>query len=76
MKERLLKISEEVPATTSSESVAPTSNNGDSIDDFLNVIESSKPSTAIDRLNPNELKWIGTFHSIFLKILKEDVEKL
>lgn len=43
MKERLLKISEEITNT---------------------------------RLQPHTLKWIGTFHSIFLKILKEDIEKL
>lgn len=27
-------------------------------------------------LDTRKLKWIGTFHSIFLKILKEDIEKL
>jgi DNA helicase-2/ATP-dependent DNA helicase PcrA len=27
-------------------------------------------------LTHNNLKWVGTFHSIFLKILKEDIEKL
>ena len=27
-------------------------------------------------LEARELKWIGTFHSIFLKILKEDIEDL
>jgi superfamily I DNA/RNA helicase len=27
-------------------------------------------------LHPQNLKWIGTFHSIFLKILKEDIGQL
>jgi len=24
----------------------------------------------------NDFKWIGTFHSVFLKILKEDIDRL
>lgn len=28
------------------------------------------------KFSENALKWIGTFHSIFLKMLKEDIEKL
>jgi superfamily I DNA/RNA helicase len=35
-------------------------------------------STAVKKSlhSANDLKWIGTFHSIFLKILKEDIDKL
>jgi superfamily I DNA/RNA helicase len=36
-----------------------------------------KSVSTFQRLNVStSLKWIGTFHSIFLKILKEDIEKL
>ena len=31
---------------------------------------------SMQHLDPRKLKWIGTFHSIFLKILKEDIERL
>ena len=50
----------------------------DSIDDFLNFIEQTKPSTVGNNVKYTEkdFKWIGTFHSIFLKILKEDIDKL
>ena len=49
---------------------------GDSIDDFLSGIQASKPATHAKNLDANSFKWIGTFHSIFLKMLKEDIEKL
>jgi superfamily I DNA/RNA helicase len=40
-------------------------------------MESSAPkSSSLYQLHTHELKWIGTFHSIFLKILKEDIDKL
>ena len=44
----------------------------DSIDDFLNFIEQTKPSIGGNNVKYTEkdFKWIGTFHSIFLKILK------
>jgi len=50
----------------------------DSIDDFLNFIEQTKPSIGGNNVKYTEkdFKWIGTFHSIFLKILKEDIDKL
>lgn len=55
-----------------------TSSPEDSIDDFLNFIEQTKPSTVGNNVKYTEkdFKWIGTFHSIFLKILKEDIDKL
>ncbi|MBU0625946.1 UvrD-helicase domain-containing protein [Patescibacteria group bacterium] len=46
------------------------------MDEFLSSIESSKSSQTFNSLRPHELKWIGTFHSIFLKIMKEDIDKL
>jgi len=55
-----------------------TSSPEDSIDDFLNFIEQTKPSIGGNNVKYTEkdFKWIGTFHSIFLKILKEDIDKL
>jgi hypothetical protein len=49
--------------------------------DFLSAMEASAPkiphSPLFERgLSPQSLKRIGTFHSIFLKILKEDIDKL
>ncbi len=37
----------------------------------------TKSNIKMKHLNATtDLKWIGTFHSIFLKILKEDIDKL
>ena len=74
MRERLIKISWEIAniGTVKKEK----ENTGDSIDDFLQSIEQSAPATKKDLLQPQDTKWIWTFHSIFLKILKEDIEKL
>jgi len=75
MRERLVKISEEIAGE---EKKAPKKEpiiKGDSIDDFLQSIDEGKPATT--SFNPNTAtKRIGTFHSIFLKILKEDIDKL
>ncbi|MFA5747613.1 MAG: UvrD-helicase domain-containing protein [Candidatus Absconditabacterales bacterium] len=78
MKERLMKIAEDIRMIsdeTRKSSDETRKSSDDSIDDFLNTIENnSSVSKSIDL--SNNLKWIGTFHSIFLKILKEDIEKL
>lgn len=98
MKERLLKISEEISSGTrdadrgTKDSIQSSWANAkdldsslrsewqyldDSLGDFLNAMQSSAPAnTSANRLLPHTLKWIWTFHSIFLKILKEDIEKL
>jgi superfamily I DNA/RNA helicase len=40
-------------------------------------MESSTPQrSSLYQLRSQDLKWIGTFHSIFLKILKEDIDNL
>ncbi|AHB41334.1 hypothetical protein P148_SR1C00001G0543 [candidate division SR1 bacterium RAAC1_SR1_1] len=78
MKERLVKIAQDLQSKGSnatSESEIMTNSSGDGIDDFLNTIQSSTPSQP-RILDGNSFKWIGTFHSIFLKMLKEDIEKL
>ena len=84
MKERLLKISEEIwnevhdEWWTKSEAI-PQSQWSDDIMDFLMAIEWDKEKSSYSNqysLFPYQMKWIGTFHSIFLKILKEDIDKL
>ncbi len=47
-----------------------------SIDDFLAFVESNSQSKWNQSYWVNDFKWIWTFHSIFLKILKEDIENL
>lgn len=85
MKERLVKISEEMPTmnkvstkkdvTEQSEGIPQSGN--DSIADFLESIQENEEILTPKKFYTVEsLKRIGTFHSIFLKILKEDVEKL
>jgi len=85
MRERLLKISEEIlshkiqsPKSIKSDLTTLETwwlSTDNSIDDFLQSIEWSSPSPS-KILSPTALKWIWTFHSIFLKILKEDIDKL
>lgn len=79
MKERLIELADEIAAlnlnTKNEIETKPSSEGGDDIDDFLNAIEQSAP--VIPRTyGLNDFKWIGTFHWIFLKILKEDIEAL
>jgi DNA helicase-2/ATP-dependent DNA helicase PcrA len=42
----------------------------------LSFIESTAPATISPKLTAQSFPWIGTFHSIFLKILKQDIEHL
>ena len=72
MKERLIKLWDEI----SSQSFSNEEQKSDSdFWDFLNEMNTTTPSS-MQHLDPRKLKWIGTFHSIFLKILKEDIERL
>jgi len=75
MKERIIKIAGDIhqeQKDTKKEEKLP---DGDSITDFLNAIEKTSPTTSTS-ISPHKLQRIWTFHSIFLKILKEDIEKL
>jgi len=86
MRERLVKISEEINEKNLSSNRTernldsfPTAqnNNWNDLDDFLNAMNQTQSTTVKKSLHSaNDLKWIGTFHSIFLKILKEDIDKL
>lgn len=67
MKQRLLEIWEEMTKI----------NNKDEELDFDAIINWQKIDQWTSyRLSPWDLKWVWTFHSIFLKILKEDIEWL
>ena len=78
MKERLVKIAKDLQQqwfnSNQSESESSSTTWTD-IDNFLDQIQSSEPAQ-LSYLHEHSFKRIGTFHSIFLKILKEDIEKL
>ena len=78
MKERLVKISEDMQTLktgTKKEEAKKTIES--SIEDFLeSVINNQEVLTPQKLYTAASLKRIGTFHSVFLKILKEDIEKL
>lgn len=65
MKERLVQLGEEIALE------------GDfwKEDDFDQLIEetTAKP---VNNISKSRLKWVGTFHSIFLKILKQEIENV
>jgi len=83
MKERILKLWEEMSTLKTEPEAIPRSENttwwvDESIDSFLDAMETTAQSQAnywSNILKVQDLKWIWTFHSIFLKILKEDIEK-
>ena len=77
MKERLIKLWDDISAQSFTEENKATEESQDSdkdFQDFMNSIQSSWSKAK--SLDPRRLKWIWTFHSIFLKILKEDIEAL
>ena len=80
MKERLVKLWDDISAQNFSdeweEKKENTSSWDDDLQDFINAMESNKSWSWSFHLDPRRLKWIWTFHSIFLKILKEDIEAL
>lgn len=77
MKERLVKIAQDLQSQWSTANLDSQNEllDWDGIDDFLSHIQSKTPSSP-RFLDQNSFKWIGTFHSIFLKMLKEDIGKL
>jgi len=46
------------------------------MDSFLDEMEQTTTNQNKSKYGLNDFKWIGTFHSVFLKILKEDIVKL
>jgi len=86
MKERLVKIAEEMQEKGISNQENNNGNNKDQennksdfgTDDvagFLSSIQQSE-KPAKQHYDMNSFAWVGTFHSMFLKILKQDIEKL
>ena len=74
MKERLIKLGDEILSQNFDQGNQKEKANSDDLSDFLSEMQSS---VKIQKgLEAREFKWIGTFHSIFLKILKEDIEAL
>ena len=77
MKERLVKISKEISLAKKEQQKEEVKIEWDSISDFLeSITKDDEVMTPNHFQTASSLKRIGTFHSIFLKILKEDIEKL
>lgn len=79
MKERLVKISEDIVSAKqgNKDKEEIKQNDDDSITGFLESVKSENAVASKENFQTMaSLKRIGTFHSIFLKILKEDIEKL
>ena len=74
MKERLIKLGDEILSQNFDQGNPQEKADSDDLSDFLSEMQSS--AKIQKGLEARELKWIGTFHSIFLKILKEDIEAL
>lgn len=76
MKERIVKIADEINQLKDfKEPWEEKETEVDSIDDFIQQIQKSAPAKK-HNISVEKLKWIGTFHSIFLRILKDDIEQL
>ncbi|HRX63928.1 MAG TPA: 3'-5' exonuclease [Candidatus Absconditabacterales bacterium] len=85
MKERLVELADEIgnldfgseEGEKNSEPGTLNSTHGnDSINDFLDFVEETSKDKNKSGYTMNDFKWIGTFHSVFLKILKEDIDRL
>ena len=74
MKERLIKLGDEILSQNFDQGNSQEKADSGDLSDFLSEMQSS--AKIQKGLEARELKWIGTFHSIFLKILKEDIEAL
>ncbi len=76
MKERLVKLGDDIAQQTFNEEEKDTEKSSDSdFNEFIDSIQKA-PKKWAKPLDIRKLKWIWTFHSIFLKILKEDIEAL
>jgi DNA helicase-2/ATP-dependent DNA helicase PcrA len=79
MKERLVKLWDDIAAQDFSEEwkeEVKSDWKDDDLQDFISAMQSWSKYSSKFTLDPRRLKWIWTFHSIFLKILKEDIELL
>jgi superfamily I DNA/RNA helicase len=89
MKERLVDLTREmahlsdqtnnrpIVTHTHSQGNAEKIQDDNNINDFLSHIQQTQLThNNAPHFSLHDFKWIGTFHSIFLKILKEDIEAL
>ena len=78
MKERLLNIAQEIKNQTTNSEDKKSEWPKDELEDFLQQInaEASSWEVVINNVPASSFKRVWTFHSIFLKILKEDIDKL
>lgn len=86
MKERLVHLTEEMQGlandvvgshgnATNDGRIDNTSLQGDDIDSFISAITTEKKQAIAPGYTVHDFQRIGTFHWVFLKILKEDIEK-
>lgn len=78
MKERLVELSQEIISSGSLDegwdTVGADDMDFDSmLDDFADTVKKETPRNP---LSVKDFLWTGTFHSLFLRILKEDIETL
>ncbi len=78
MKERLVKISEEISTTQNSNHKTQNSP-AESVMDFDSLVSgvqeaTSVASSSLPHFNATSFKWIGTFHGMFLRFLKEEMK--
>lgn len=85
MKERLVQLTKEMGEINDQwwvvngqwHTIPATTNNQDNnISDFLSHIEQTQTPSHGPSFSFHDFTWIGTFHGVFLKILKDDIEKL
>ena len=75
MKERLIQIFDELDEKGIEGYEEQEEKTGDEAMDFIMEMNATT-SHSHKKINQRDLKRIGTFHSIFLKMLKEDIEEL
>lgn len=82
MKERLVSLADEFETEWLSNNIDDSKNKNndnsqkDDIDEFMDIIAQAHNSGNKKKYGIHDFKWIWTFHSVFLKILKEDIDKL
>lgn len=78
MKERLVSLAGDMSgldAPVQKDTGSLFDGGNDSIDSFIQQVTTTS-TIHVPSVQMADCKWIGTFHSIFLKILKEDIEVL
>lgn len=77
MKERLAELSHDIIAEWSLDDTSEKKDDDLDFDSMLDdFAETAKNTMPRESLSVRDFSWTGTFHSLFLKILKEDIEKI